>query len=97
MTQMPFESDELKMIEANICNMLYLMIRSTGHKVSVEYPVLGGRIDLFFQTKRCTYIVECKRNLSAREMLAQIDEKRYAERVAASDKRIVKIGVNFST
>lgn len=30
-------------------------------------------------------------------MLAQIDEKGYAERVAASDKRIVKIGVNFST
>lgn len=30
-------------------------------------------------------------------MLAQIDEKRCAERVAASDKRIVKIGVNFST
>lgn len=97
MSQIPFESNNQKLIEANFRNMLYLMIRATGHKVSVEYPVLGGRIDVFFETKKCAYIIECKRNQSAQEALDQIDEKRYAEKISAPDKMIVKIGVNFST
>lgn len=97
MSQIPFESNEPKLIEANFRNMLYLMIRSTGHKVMVEYPVLGGRIDVFFQTEKCAYIIECKRNQSAEDALKQIDEKKYAEKILGQDKIIVKIGVNFST
>ena len=97
MSQVPFESSEPKLIEANFRNMLYLMIRSTGHPVHVEHPVLGGRIDVFFATKACAYIIECKRDQSAADALAQIDEKKYANKISASDKRIVKIGANFST
>lgn len=96
-SQIPFESNEPKMIEANFRNMLYLMIRSTGRKVSIEFPVLGGRIDVFFETKECAYIIECKRDQSAAEALAQIDEKKYAACISAPGKRIVKIGASFST
>lgn len=77
--------------------MLYLMIRSTGHKVSVEHPVLGGRIDVFFETEKCAYIIKCKRDQSAQEALSQIDEKKYAKKITSTDKQVVKIGVNFST
>lgn len=97
MSQVPFESTDPKLIEANFRNMLYLMIRSTGHKVSVEHPVLGGRIDVFFETEKCAYIIECKRDQSAKDALAQIDEKKYAEKITSADKQVVKIGVNFST
>lgn len=97
MSQVPFESNEPKLIEANFRNMLYLMIRSTGHKVSVEHPVLGGRIDVFFETEKCVYIIECKRDQSAQEALAQIDEKKYAKKITSADKKVVKVGVNFST
>ncbi|MBO4806788.1 MAG: AAA family ATPase [Paludibacteraceae bacterium] len=97
MSQVPFESNEPKLIEANFRNMLYLMIRSTGHKVSVEHPVLGGRIDVFFETEKYVYIIECKRDQSAQEALAQIDEKKYAKKISSADKHLVKIGVNFST
>ena len=96
-SQIPFESNEPKMIEANFRNMLYLMIRSTGRKVGVEFPVLGGRIDVFFETKACAYIIECKRDQSAAEALALIDEKKYAARISAPGKRVVKIGASFST
>ena len=96
MSQIPFESHEPKMIEANFRNMLYLMIRSTGHQARVEMPVLGGRIDVFFETKDCAYIIECKRDLSAQEALSQIDEKQYADKIS-TNKRVVKIGANFST
>lgn len=97
MSQVPFESSDPKLIEANFRNMLYLMIRSTGHKVSVEHPVLGGRIDVFFETEKCAYIIECKRDQSAQEALSQIDEKKYAKKITSTDKQVVKIGVNFNT
>ena len=96
MSQIPFESHEPKMIEANFRNMFYLMIRSTGHLAHVELPVLGGRIDVFFETKDCAYIIECKRDQSASEALAQIDDKKYADKIS-TNKRVVKIGANFNT
>ena len=40
---------------------------------------------------------ECKRDQSAAEALAQIDEKTYAVRISAPGKRVVKIGASFST
>lgn len=97
MSQVPFESNDPKQIEANFRNMAYLMIRFTGHQVAVEHPVLGGRVDIFFETESCAYLIECKRDQSAQEALAQIDEKKYAERISAPGKRFVKIGANFST
>ena len=96
-SQIPFESNEVRLIEANFRNMVYLMIRSTGHKVSVEYPVLGGRIDICFETAHNAYVIECKRDSSAQEALNQIDEKRYAKKISSQDKTVVKIGANFST
>ncbi|MCQ2218616.1 MAG: ATP-binding protein [Paludibacteraceae bacterium] len=97
MSEVPFESNEVKLIEANFRNLLYLMIRATGFNVTVERPVLSGRIDVFFETNNCVYIIECKRDGSAQEALAQIDEKRYAKKISAPGKTVVKIGANFST
>ena len=95
--QIPFENSEPNMMEIHFRNMLYLMIRFSGHSVSVEYPVLGGRIDIFFETNKYAYILECKRDESAETALAQIDEKRYAKKISAPEKSVVKIGANFST
>ena len=57
---------------------------------------MGGRIDVYFETKDCAYIIECKRDQSAQEALSQIDEKQYADKIS-TNKRVVKIGANFST
>lgn len=95
--QVPFESNEVKQLEANFRNMIYLMIRFSGYNVFVEHPVLGGRIDVFFETSKRIYVIECKRNQTAKDALAQIDMKKYAERISSQDKPVVKIGVNFST
>lgn len=97
MSQIPFESNDVKLIEANFRNLLYLMIRATGHNVSVEHPVLGGRIDVFFETNKMAYIIECKRDESAETALSQIDEKKYAKKISVPGKAVVKIGANFST
>ncbi len=97
MGQIPFESNEVKQIEANFRNMIYLMIRFSGFKAAVELPRLGGRIDVFFETNNRVYVIECKRDKSADEALAQIDMKKYAQKVSSKDKPVVKIGANFST
>ena len=97
MSQIPFENNDPKLIEAKFRNMIYLMIRSTGHKVFVEHPVLGGRIDIYFETDKYVYVIECKRNQPAKDALAQIDIKKYAEKISSGEKKIVKIGVDFST
>lgn len=97
MGQIPFETNEVKQLEANFRNMLYLMIRFSGFNVFVELPVLGGRIDVLFETNRRVYVMECKRNHSAAEALAQIDMKKYAQKITSKEKPVVKIGVNFST
>ena len=95
--QIPFESNEVKQIEANFRNMIYLMIRFSGFKTAVELPRLGGRIDVFFETNTRVYVIECKRDKSADEALSQIDMKKYAQKVSSKDKPVVKIGANFST
>ena len=97
MGQIPFESNEVKQIEANFRNMIYLMIRFSGFKAAVELPRLGGRIDVFFETNNRVYVIECKRDKSADEALSQIDMKKYAQKVSSKDKPVVKIGANFST
>ena len=97
MSEVPFENNNVKLIEANFRNMLYLMIRATGYNVTVERPVLNGRIDVFFETNNCVYIIECKRDESAEIALSQIDEKRYAKKISAPGKAVVKVGANFST
>ncbi len=97
MGQIPFENNKVKQIEANFRNMIYLMIRFSGFKVAVELPVLGGRIDVFFETDNRVYVIECKRDQSADDALSQIDMKKYAKKISSADKPVVKIGANFST
>ncbi len=97
LSQIPFESNDVKLIEANFRNLLYLMVRSTGINTSVEFPVSNGRIDVFFETNKQVYVMECKRDQSADKALAQIDMKKYDKKISSHDKPVVKIGVNFST
>lgn len=93
MEEIAFENNEPKMMKAHFRNMDYLMVRATCYKTYVVMPKLGGRID----TDQYAYIIECKRNLSAKEPLAQIDVKNYAKRLSATGKHLFKIGANFST
>ncbi len=97
MEEIPFENNEPKMMKAHFRNMDYLMVRATGYKTYVEMPKQGGRIDICFETDQYAYIIECKRNLSAKEALAQIDVKNCAKRLSATGKQLFKIGANFST
>ena len=56
-----------------------------------------GRIDCVVETKKNIYIFEFKRDKSADEALAQINDKNYALPYKADERTLYKIGVNFDS
>ncbi len=68
-----------------------------GFYTKVEYHTNEGRIDLVLQTDQYIYIMEFKLNGTAEEALQQIKEKHYALPFKADSRKLLRIGVNFSS
>ena len=83
--------------ELHYQNVLFIVFRLIGLYTKVEYHTNRGRIDLVLQTDRYIYVMEFKLNGTAEEALRQINEKQYAQPFASDGRRVVKIGVNFSS
>ena len=83
--------------ELHYQNVLFIVFRLVGLYTKVEYHTSNGRIDLVLLTDRYIYIMEFKLNGTAEEALRQIDEKQYALPFANDERKLFKIGVNFSS
>ena len=81
----------------------HAMLRQTGFDVESEQQVIGGRVDVTLQTNDTAYIFELKMDDGkpwedvAKIALEQIEKKGYPARFAASEKKIYKIAIVFST
>ena len=56
-----------------------------------------GRIDLTVETATDAYIIEVKRDSTAKKAIEQIQDKSYTDRFRPSGKPITLIGIAFST
>ena len=65
--------------------------------MEVERHTTNGRMDVLIQTPQFIYVLELKINQTAEVALQQIDEKGYAKPFEADDRKLYKIGINFST
>ena len=83
--------------ENNVHNGLLMLMLLVGLKVQTELCTSDGRIDLFVATDRYYYIIELKLDGTAQEALDQINAKDYALPFDVDDRRLFKIGVEFST
>ena len=83
--------------ENNVHNGLLMLMLLVGLKVQTELCTSDGRIDLFVATDRYYYIIELKLDGTAQEALYQINAKDYALPFDVDDRRVFKIGVEFST
>ena len=83
--------------ELHYQNVLFIVFRLIGLYTKVEYHTNRGRIDLVLQTDHYIYVMEFKLNGTAEEALQQINEKQYTQPFVADGRKIVKIGVNFSS
>lgn len=84
-------------LELYFQNTMSVMLKMMGLYVKSEYHTSNGRIDIVFDTDKYVYIIELKRDLSPELALKQIEEKGYDLPFLKSGKRIIKLGINFSS
>ena len=95
MADTPYEliSDQ----ELHYQNVMFIVSKLLGFYVQAEYRTSQGRIDLLLQTDKFVYIMEFKLEGSAEDALRQIEERGYAAPFASDTRKVLKIGVNFSS
>lgn len=77
-------------------NVLFIVFKLVGFYTRVEYHTSEGRVDLVLQTDKFIYVMEFKLDGTAEEALQQINDKHYALPFASDERKLFKIGVNFS-
>jgi hypothetical protein len=87
----------VKDLENHYQNVLFIVAKLMGLYVKAEYHTSEGRIDLVLQTDAYTYVMEFKLDGTAEEALAQINDKNYALPFTVDNRKLVKVGVNFSS
>jgi hypothetical protein len=87
----------VKDLENHYQNVLFIVTKLMGFYVKAEYHTSEGRIDLVLQTDDYTYVMEFKLDGTAEEALAQINDKNYTLPFAVGNRKLVKVGVNFSS
>jgi hypothetical protein len=87
----------VKDLENHYQNVLFIVAKLMGLYVKAEYHTSEGRIDLVLQTNDYTYVMEFKLDGTAEEALAQINDKNYTLPFAIGKRKLVKVGVNFSS
>lgn len=83
--------------EGHFTAMLYVMFSFLGMYVDSQVRTAKGRIDIVLKTRSTAYVMELKLDRDASEALRQIDDRGYAIRYSAEGRRIVKVGICFST
>ena len=94
--RIPYPTDE-KIVEQNFQNVIYIVFMLLGQFVHTEVHNATGRADCIIETENYVYIFEFKRDKSAAEALAQIEDNGYALPYAADQRTLLKIGVNFNS
>ncbi len=83
--------------ENNFHNAFYLLMDLVGLDTETESATSDGSIDITVKTEDYIYVIELKYNGSAEEALRQIDDKQYVRKFQSDGRKIIKIGVNFSS
>ncbi|MGM9688523.1 MAG: AAA family ATPase [Alloprevotella sp.] len=76
----------------------YLIVQMIGfYNAVAEKETSEGRIDCVVECPDYVYIIEFKLNGSAEAALRQIEEKGYAKPYAADRRKVIALGINFSS
>lgn len=83
--------------EADYQTLLFGALRLAGLDATAEAATSGGRIDIEVTTPGYIYILELKRNRLPCTALRQIATKGYADRHGTDPRKIIAVGVEFSS
>lgn len=96
----PYQSDTLKdapTSEGHFTAMLYVMFSFLNRYVYTQVRTAKGRMDILLKTDTAIYVMELKIDGNVDETLRQIDDKGYAIPYETDGRKVVKVGINFST
>ena len=94
--RLPYPSDD-RIVEQNFQNVIYIVFMLLGQYTMTEIHGAKGRADCLVETESFVFLFEFKRDKSASEALAQIEEGGYARPYAADKRTLYRIGVNFDS
>lgn len=83
--------------EVHFQNFIYLLFTIMGFYTNAEYHTATGRADVIVKTDKYIYIMELKRDSSAKTAIQQIIDKGYAEPFKADGRTIILVGANFKS
>lgn len=83
--------------ENNFHNVIYMLLLLIGINVQTEHKTSDGRIDLLITTDKYRYVIELKVDSTPEEALNQIKDKEYPLQFETENRKLIKIGANFST
>lgn len=86
-----------KLSELDFERVMFVILHLLGLEVTTELHTSWGRIDVVVKTGKYIYIMELKLDKSAREALDQIENKEYALQWDYDGRKVIKIGINFSS
>lgn len=78
-------------------NNLYMLFRLIGIDTRAEWWTADGRIDMVLEMPGYVYVMELKLDRSPKEALDQIESREYALPWKYDDRKLFKIGINFSS
>ncbi|MDE7345156.1 MAG: ATP-binding protein [Muribaculaceae bacterium] len=83
--------------ENNFHNAFFLLMDLVGLETEAESTTSDGSIDIVIKTEDYIYVIELKYDKNADEAMKQIEDKKYSRKFQADGRRIIEIGVNFSS
>jgi hypothetical protein len=83
--------------EAHYHIIFYFFFRMLHNEVYAEVRNAVGATDVVIKTQKYIYVVEIKIDSSASVAIKQIEEKGYAVPYSGDGRKVIKLGINFST
>ncbi len=83
--------------EGFYASVIFAWLSSSQLSLIVEDCTNKGRIDMSVETENTLYLIEFKVDMPKEKALGQIKAKGYAEKYRARSKKIVLIGIGFSS
>ena len=94
----PYANDKAaKLVERDFQNVIFLVFSILGEYIIAEPHFSKGRADAILINKTYVYIFEFKIDQDAQTALNQINTKNYAGRFKMDNRKIIKVGVSFSS
>ncbi len=92
-----YTGNDIARYEGFYASVIFAWLSSVPLQLVVEDCINKGRIDMSVETDDFIYLIEFKVDMLEEKALVQIKAKGYAEKYQAKGKKIVLIGIGFSS